>query len=147
MKLFSMHSTISLLAQLYAFWSRIFPCSAREAKPWLPCLRFSRFTVLVHKTDSVGAGAVPNDLLGPTKEVCVTFWNDPSLWHILVRNQPKSSELSQTPELSRVWPHITSLSLSLFTTFWTHYIPTISSFYMLRNHTLYFCEFKTVMSP
>ena len=33
MKLFSIHSTISLLAQLYAFWSRIFPVFSGEAKP------------------------------------------------------------------------------------------------------------------
>lgn len=29
-----------------------------------------RFTVVIHKTHSVGAGAVPNDLLGPANELC-----------------------------------------------------------------------------
>lgn len=33
MKLFSIHRTISLLAQLYAFWSRIFPELSGEANP------------------------------------------------------------------------------------------------------------------
>lgn len=33
MKLFSIHRTMSLLAQLYAFWSRIFPVLSGEANP------------------------------------------------------------------------------------------------------------------
>lgn len=149
MKLFSMHSTISLLAQLYAFWSRIFPVFSGEAKP------MTAMSAVLHASQYWSTRRTPWVL-----EPCqTTFWGLRRKFVVLLfemtllcgiswwGNQPKSSELSQTPELSRVWPHITSLSLSLFPTFWTHYIPTISSFYMLRNHTLYFCEFETVMSP
>ena len=149
MKLFSIHSTISLLAQLYAFWSRIFPVFSGEAKP------MTAMSAVLHASQYWSTRRTPWVL-----EPCqMTFWGLQRKFVVLLfemtllcgiswwGNQPKSSELSQTPELSRVWPHITSLPLSLFQTFCTHYILTISSFYMLRNYTLYFCELETLMSP
>ena len=147
MKLFSIHRTISLLAQLYAFWSRIFPVLSGEAKP------MTAMSAVRHASQYWSTRRTPWVL-----EPCqTTFWGLKGNFVVLLfemtllcgiswwANWHKSSESSQTPEPSRVWLHITSLSLSLFPTFWTHCIPTISSLYLLWNHTLCFRESEPLL--
>ena len=112
MKLFSIHSTISRLAQLYAFWSRIFPVFSGEAKP------MTAMSAVLHASQYWSTRRTPWVL-----EPCqTTFWGLQRKFVVLLfemtllcgiswqGNQPKSSELSQTPELSA---HHSSIFLSI----------------------------------
>lgn len=103
------------------------------------------FTVVVHKTHSTGAGAVPNDLLRPAKGLLhITF--DMSLlcgvphrrtnWHKLWIKSTSWALRGLTPPLGA----------SLFPTSWTPCPPAPPRAYLLSDHTLCFCESEPLLT-
>lgn len=66
-----------------------------------------RFTVVIHKTHSMGAGAVPDDLLGPAKELCRITFEMLLLCGVPHRrtNRPKSQIKSNSWALHGLTPH------------------------------------------
>lgn len=128
-KLFSIQRTISLLEQLYAFWSRIFPVLSGEANPVTAVL------AVRHASQYWSSRRTPWGL-----EPCqTTFWGLKSNFVMLfffsfyfmayfseqigvsLANEVKA------PEPSLDWPHVISPSSKLFlitgTSSWTRYVP------------------------
>lgn len=104
MKLFSIQRTISLLAQLYAFWSRIFPVLRGEANP------MTAWSAVRHASQYLSTRRTPWGL-----EPCqTTFWGQegsvvtsrPSNEYIgtCVLNWPPWPEKMESQLLKSTWP-------------------------------------------
>lgn len=144
MKLFSIHRTISLLAQLYAFWSRIFPVLSGEASP------MTAMSAVRHASQYLSTRRTPWVL-----EPCqMTFWglqkNCATLLltcHFFVaypigEQAGLSNEPSQTPESFMVRPHhLESCSFRLA----EHPVFRPDPAWTFSDQTLHFCESEPLL--